>query len=36
VARKGLVILTLGMLIYSFGGWSALAGVFKSVVSSEP
>lgn len=37
VTRKGLVILTLGMLIYSFGGWSALAGVFKSAVgSAEP
>ncbi len=36
VTRKGLVILTLGMLIYSFGGWSALAGVFKSVAGSEP
>ena len=36
VTRKGLVILTIGMLIYSFGGWSALAGVFKSVAGTEP
>lgn len=35
VVRKGLVIVTLGMLIYSFGGWSALAGVFKGLVGSE-
>lgn len=36
VLRKGLVILTIGMLIYSFGGWSALAAMFKSLMSTEP
>lgn len=35
VVRKGLVIVTLGMLIYSFGGWSALAAMLKSLVGSE-
>lgn len=35
VVRKGIVIVTLGMLIYSFGGWSALAGMFKAMVGSE-
>ena len=36
VTRKGLVILTLGMLIYSFGSWSALSAMLKSLVSTEP
>ena len=36
VTRKGLVIVTLGMLIYSFGGWSALSAAMKSMVGSEP
>ena len=35
VTRKGIVIVTLGMLIYSVGGWSALSATLKSMVGSE-
>lgn len=35
VARKALVITALGMLVYSVGGWSALAGLFKAVAAGE-
>lgn len=35
VARKVLVITALGMLVYSVGGWSALAGLFKAVAAGE-
>jgi len=34
VTRKGLLLLALGMSIYSVGGWTALAALFKSAFSA--
>ena len=36
VAKKGLVIVVIGMLIYSFGGWTALSAAWKALWSDQP
>lgn len=34
VTRKGLLLLALGMIVYSVGGWTALTALFKSVFAA--
>ena len=34
VTRKGLLLLALGMIVYSVGGWTALTALFKSAFSA--
>ena len=34
VTRKGLLLLALGMIVYSVGGWTALSELLKSAFAS--
>lgn len=36
VLRKALVVIVIGMLVYSVGGWSALSALWKAVWGQQP